>query len=502
MHVDVLLLGGRLLLGGVFLVAALAKLVDRPGSLQSLKAFGVPDGIARWATWLLPAFEFAIAMGLQFQATAVLAASAAASLLIVFVAAIAHNLARGRQPDCHCFGQLHSEPVGWPVLGRNAVLAATAVFIAAAGWDDPGPGTLAWLATLTAFEGVALFGGLAIFAALVAQSRTLRALSQQQRIVLDRLDALDSGQVRNQGPAGSRSAGKSIGSRAPDFALPDVDGRLVTLESLRAAGRPVVLVFSDPNCGPCDALLPQIAEWQRAQAHAFTLAVVSRGTVEANRPKADEHDVRRILIQDDREVADEYGVWGTPSAVMIRADGTIGSMLSQAEAQIIELMDSLIAIAPGRSSPPPPLTIPRAEPPAADLAAPPPVAPLPAAPGEGLTVQTIGGTMPVPITNVPLDMKLKQESCVQTEELPDGGAVLYNGCNRHVLTLNATAALVWECCDSDHAVRDIVAELADVFPAAAGAERDVRQVVQMLADAGMVSRVDAVGAPTPASAGS
>jgi hypothetical protein len=99
-------------------------------------------------------------------------------------------------------------------------------------------------------------------------------------------------------------------------------------------------------------------------------------------------------------------------------------------------------------------------------------------------------------------MKLKQESCVQTEALPDGGAVLYNGCNRQVLTLNATAALVWECCDSDHEVRDMVAEVTDVFPAAAGAERDVRQVVQMLADAGMVSRVESADAASSASAGS
>jgi hypothetical protein len=91
-------------------------------------------------------------------------------------------------------------------------------------------------------------------------------------------------------------------------------------------------------------------------------------------------------------------------------------------------------------------------------------------------------------------MKLKQESCVQTEPLPDGGAVLYNGCNRQVLTLNATAALVWECCDSEHEVRAMVAEVMEVFPAAAEAERDVRQVVQMLADAGMVSRAASVDA--------
>ena len=45
MDVNVLLLGGRLILGGVFFVAALAKVADRPGSLQSLRDFGLPDAL-------------------------------------------------------------------------------------------------------------------------------------------------------------------------------------------------------------------------------------------------------------------------------------------------------------------------------------------------------------------------------------------------------------------------------------------------------------------------
>jgi hypothetical protein len=48
----------------------------------------------------------------------------------------------------------------------------------------------------------------------------------------------------------------------------------------------------------------------------------------------------------------------------------------------------------------------------------------------------------------------------------------------------------------------MVAEVAGVFPAAAAAERDVRQVVQMLADAGMVSRVGSGDAAPAAVVGS
>ena len=38
--------------------------------------------------------------------------AAALALLLAFVGGIVVNLARGTTPDCHCFGQLHSEPAG------------------------------------------------------------------------------------------------------------------------------------------------------------------------------------------------------------------------------------------------------------------------------------------------------------------------------------------------------------------------------------------------------
>lgn len=496
---EILMLGSRLLLGGVFFVAAVAKLVDRPGSHRSLGQFGVPEAVVPAVAIALPAAELAIAVALLFQATATGAAVAAAALLTVFVVAISYNLARGRQPDCHCFGQLHSEPVGWSVLARNSGLVAVAVIIATTGWANPGPDVTVWLSSLSAFEAFTLFGGAAGLATLIAQSRALRTLGRQQHLVLERLAALASGPAADHTPGGSRVAGKSMGSRAPDFALPGVDGQIVTLDQLRSEGLPVVLVFSDPDCGPCDALLPQIADWQRIESHAFVMAVVSRGTAESNRPKRDAHNLRHVLIQTDREVADSYGVWGTPSAVMVRPDGTVGSVLSQAEDQIRELIASLQAravVANGSTPTPTPTPTPAPPEPPPALASTPPITA-----GGGLTMQTLSGPRPVPITDVPLDMRLKQEKCVQAEPLPDGGAVLYNGCNRQILTLNATASLVWEYCDSEHEVRAIVSELRDVFPAAAEVERDVRQVIQMLLDVNMVSPVGSIEAAPAAVVG-
>jgi thiol-disulfide isomerase/thioredoxin len=87
----------------------------------------------------------------------------------------------------------------------------------------------------------------------------------------------------------------------------------------------VVLVFTAPNCGPCTALLPEVGRWQEEHANKVTLALVSRGTAEENRAKSTEHGLTNVLLQDNWEVSEAYEVGGTPSAVFVRPDGTIGS---------------------------------------------------------------------------------------------------------------------------------------------------------------------------------
>ena len=56
--------------------------------------------------------------------------------------------------------------------------------------------------------------------------------------------------------------------------------------------------------------------------------MVSRGTAEANKAKVTEHGLTHVLLQKDREVSESYKAHGTPTAVVIKADGTIGSPVS------------------------------------------------------------------------------------------------------------------------------------------------------------------------------
>src|SRR5205823_8290613 len=100
-----LLMLARLILSAVFLVAGLAKLADVTGSQQAMRGFGVPGKLADVFGLLLPLAELAIAMALIVPLTAWWGAVGALVLLLIFVSGIGYNLAQGRTPDCHCFGQ-------------------------------------------------------------------------------------------------------------------------------------------------------------------------------------------------------------------------------------------------------------------------------------------------------------------------------------------------------------------------------------------------------------
>ena len=126
----VFLLVARLTLALVFAVAGVAKLLDLPGSRKSLGDFGVPTALTPAGALLLPLVELACTVALMWARWAAFGAYSAIALLAVFIVGITVSLARGRTPNCHCFGQLSSSPVSWRTLVRNLGLLALAIVIA------------------------------------------------------------------------------------------------------------------------------------------------------------------------------------------------------------------------------------------------------------------------------------------------------------------------------------------------------------------------------------
>jgi peroxiredoxin/uncharacterized membrane protein YphA (DoxX/SURF4 family) len=342
---NLILLLIRLLLAAVFLVAGLAKLADLPGSRQAVRDFGLPAPLASPLGLLLPLAELAVALALLPTTTAWYGALGALVLLVAFIAGISVNMARGNAPDCHCFGQLHSEPVGWPTLVRNAVLALLAVFLAVQGPGHPGASVFAWLSHLTTVEAITLVVALVGFVILAVQGWFIGHLLQQQGRLLLRLDALD-GAPAQQPASPSPAMGLPAGTPAPAFTVPDLDGTPVSLDALQDAGKPVALLFTDPHCGPCQALLPDVGQWQRDHADRLTLVLVSRGTVDENRVKAEEHEIALVLRQQDREVATAYGANATPSMVIVAPDGRIASPVAPGADAIRALLQRTLQPSP------------------------------------------------------------------------------------------------------------------------------------------------------------
>lgn len=315
-----MILIARLILGAIFLVAGAAKLFDREGSRASAKDFGVPRVLAPLVALLLPVAELSCAVLLLVPSLAAYGAMGAAALLVAFSAGIAITLARGRKPACHCFGQLSSSPIGWSTLGRNAALLIGASLVI---WMNdvaiavnPAPATADTVMLLA----------LALLLQTVLGATGLFYLLRQNGKVMLRLEAVEAklGLVEAPEPI---NTGLPVGSAAPSFDLRDLDGQRVSLARLQTADRPVVLIFSEPGCASCEALLPELAQWQQEHATAVQFVLVSRDSVEANREKMAGLFIAPVLLQKNREVAEAYGVVGTPSAVLVE-DGRIASSLS------------------------------------------------------------------------------------------------------------------------------------------------------------------------------
>jgi thiol-disulfide isomerase/thioredoxin len=341
-----LLLLLRLFLAAIFSVAGLAKLADLAGSRQAMRNFGVPDKLADFFGLLLPLAELAIAVALVVPVAAWWGAIAALALLLIFVAGIGYNLAHGRTPDCHCFGQLHSAPAGWPTLIRNLVLAGLAGVVVGFGGSSTGPDVLESLKGITLVQRFELVAGALVLVVLIGEGALLIQMMSQQGRLLLRIEALE----KRQGTPEKPTPGLPLNSPAPVFTLPDLEGKMTASQELHSSGKPLVLLFSEPTCGPCSTLLPEIGQWQREHGEKMVVAVVSRGTVEANRAKVTQAKVTNVFLQKDREIAQAFRAQGTPSAVVVRPDGTIGSALAQGPDQI----RGLITAALNGTLPPPP----------------------------------------------------------------------------------------------------------------------------------------------------
>ncbi len=128
----------------------------------------------------------------------------------------------------------------------------------------------------------------------------------------------------NPSPAPALASAPRVGALAPDFTLPDVDGKPYQLASLR--GNVVVLNFWATWCAPCRAELPALEKVraQYAERKIIIWGINQQEFIESVRGYAELYHLNFPLLLDSRaEVARAYHVNALPTTFFIDRGGII-----------------------------------------------------------------------------------------------------------------------------------------------------------------------------------
>jgi peroxiredoxin len=183
---------------------------------------------------------------------------------------------------------------------------------------------------------------------LTAGAQALLALASASAVVLPVVSSQPNGHKPSKGNrplADSRlnRNGLQAGMLAPSFTLPRLEGGELSLEEYR--GHRVLLVFSDPHCGPCDLLSRQLEQLHR-QIPDVQVLMISRGEVEANRQKVRHHQLTfPVVLQRAWEISRLYAMFGTPIGYLIDEQGSIA-------ADVAVGMGPILALLSGAAAPP------------------------------------------------------------------------------------------------------------------------------------------------------
>ena len=315
-----------LTLAAVLATSGVAKLRDRVATRDAFDALRVPGVVPKDAAAAsLPWVELALAALLLVTPAPLLppVAVAVLVLMVAYTALIARALGFDEPVTCSCFGSIGRHDVDRTTLARNLLLTLLAA-------------ALTWFA---------IAGGSVPAAAVDLDTGGWRAL----------LAAAAAATVAVLVVGAPSSSGAAPGGELLDYerqaipygvlALPD--GRTSSLVELASTQARLLVVLS-PGCGPCVRTAEHLDDWAARLAPAVGLLAVYPDVASA--AAAPQHARELSASEPELNVRRVFSA-GTPSAVLLGADGYLAGGPVAGEDAVAEFVEDVLSVLADEPSP-------------------------------------------------------------------------------------------------------------------------------------------------------
>ncbi|MBQ9649851.1 MAG: TlpA family protein disulfide reductase [Prevotella sp.] len=135
---------------------------------------------------------------------------------------------------------------------------------------------------------------------------------------------------------------QAAGIEAPDFTLNDLNGKPLSLSSLR--GKYVIIDFWGSWCGWCIKGFPEMKEYYKKYAGKFEILGVDCNDTEAKwKAAVEKHELPWLHVYNPRDskVLEQYGIQGFPTKIIVGPDGKIVKTIVGEDHAFYTLLDEL-----------------------------------------------------------------------------------------------------------------------------------------------------------------
>ncbi len=157
---------------------------------------------------------------------------------------------------------------------------------------------------------------------------------------------IDNYAARSQKSLDREEAKKKVadGKMAPDFTLKSIDGKDISLSSLK--GKTVVLDFWGSWCGWCIKGMPKMKEYYAKYKGKFEiLGIDCNDTEQKWRDAVKKHELPWLQVRNEgkTDVTVLYGISGFPTKIVVNPDGTIGKVIVGESEDFYKYLDETLS---------------------------------------------------------------------------------------------------------------------------------------------------------------